>query len=624
LDQSLLIKGDNKLYGNFYVNDSYGNNIFKVDNVEKTITNAYRVGIGMDSPDSQLHIKDTTCQDLVNEINSGIKLSNILNVIADELSNDNVLEKDFNNTILKIFPDQDISTFVTLHKINLNDLRANKMLCVSHWLYRNWEGKIFEDIDDAETSNTKSQIISLYDEVLNSELLYPGSVTFKLHNFTFGSKLSQIKIIKNNNNLYFFAGGINIQEYNIRLISNPNIKIIYLIRECSNKMLKCLHYKLNKNKINTVINLEESENELKLLRNQTKNITKTTFILEIPNLKKLSLNDIKNSTVSVLDFDSLNIISKNTIYYLLEKDENIGKKYINLITNINNYYPKIKNTYVGSVHNVDLYKDFHTMFYCLEEEDGNIKLLCIDYCITDVLIPSVKVEGDTKIIGDLLINNQETHRNFVSIDPIQQFMGINTDERNISYSDFKYSTTNMADKYNAKHNVYITNKSYPVMVSERIQETPNDITDNLSINNFSTYSGFTVKRKSNLYNFDEIFKYANIENNQKIEKKEIIGRLKYGADISYELCDKTNRTVELGNVGMVIDNIDERGFIQAGFKVKVNDIINNDNNPINRDIMFVDNSGTLHINKIMLGGKLIEVDADGNLKLDGKKVKLDD
>ena len=618
LDQSLLIKGDNKLFGNFYVNDSYGNNIFKVDNVDKTITNAYRVGIGMDSPDSQLHVKDTTCQDVVNEINGGTKLFNILNIIGDELSNDNNSEKNFKTIINKIFPNQDISTFVVVYKIDLNDLRAEKMLCVTHWLYPEWDGKIIENINDFESSTPKSQVLSVFNEILNSELLYPGSVTLKLHSFTFGLKLTRVRIIKNNNNLYFFGGGVNIQNYNIRYFSNPNIQTIYLVRICFGKMLTNANIRLNKNKINTVINFQESENELNLLRNQTKNITKTTFILEIPNYNNLSLKDIKNSYVSILDFDSLNVISRDQLQYLLEKDENIGKKYIGLITNIKNNYSILKYIYTGNIHNVDLYKDFQTGFYCIEEKDGNIKLLCCDYSITDVLIPTLKVEGDTQIIGDLLINNQETGRNFVSIDPIQQFIGINTDERNISYSDFNYKTTNMSDKYNAKHNVYVTNNSYPVFVSERIQETVND---NKLLQNFDSCSGFTVKRKSNLYNFDEILKYSNLQNNEELKNKTVVGNIKYGSDISYELCDKTNRTVELGNVGMVIDDIGEDGYLKAGFKVMVKEV-NSDNKGVNRDIMYVDNSGTLHINKIMLGGKLLEVDGVGCLKWNGRRLQL--
>ena len=42
----------------------------------------------------------------------------------------------------------------------------------------------------------------------------------------------------------------------------------------------------------------------------------------------------------------------------------------------------------------------------------------------------------------------------------------------------------------------------------------------------------------------------------------------------------------------------------------------------NRNIMYVDNSGTLFINKIKLGGKELSVDASGGLKWEGNKINL--
>jgi hypothetical protein len=89
------------------------------------------------------------------------------------------------------------------------------------------------------------------------------------------------------------------------------------------------------------------------------------------------------------------------------------------------------------------------------------------------------------------------------------------------------------------------------------------------------------------------------------------------------VCDKNNKSVEIGNVQMMIDNIDEDGILHGGFGIQVNDISHDNNNfeSTRRNLMYVDNSGTLFINKINLGGKIIEVDANGDLLYNG--IKLD-
>ena len=93
--------------------------------------------------------------------------------------------------------------------------------------------------------------------------------------------------------------------------------------------------------------------------------------------------------------------------------------------------------------------------------------------------------------------------------------------------------------------------------------------------------------------------------------------------MSFEVCDKTNRTVELGNVQMTIDTVDASGYLKGGFGVQVIDPpVPPSDLSKKRNIMYVDNSGTLFINKIKLGGKYLSVEG-GVLKWDGKTVHLD-
>ena len=103
-------------------------------------------------------------------------------------------------------------------------------------------------------------------------------------------------------------------------------------------------------------------------------------------------------------------------------------------------------------------------------------------------------------------------------------------------------------------------------------------------------------------------------------------KVKYGPDVSFEVCDKTSRTVELGNVQMTIDQTETLNgttYLKGGFGVQVIDPPATPTDlSTNRNIMYVDNDGTLFINKINLGGKELSV-VDGVLKWGGKAVHVD-
>jgi hypothetical protein len=105
-----------------------------------------------------------------------------------------------------------------------------------------------------------------------------------------------------------------------------------------------------------------------------------------------------------------------------------------------------------------------------------------------------------------------------------------------------------------------------------------------------------------------------------------VTHVKYGPDVSFEVCDNTNRTVELGNVQMTIDQTETKNgttYLKGGFGVQVIDPPASSDAPsTNRNIMYVDNTGTLFINKINLGGKLLSVEG-GVLKWGGKTVHVD-
>jgi hypothetical protein len=233
------------------------------------------------------------------------------------------------------------------------------------------------------------------------------------------------------------------------------------------------------------------------------------------------------------------------------------------------------------------------------------------------------VNGDTQLCGDLMIGTEnDTSNNYVTIDSNRRFFGVNTDERFINYSDMLYTTT--TNRYTPKHNVYIKNDTYPVMVSERICEDASgtDVSNDDYIK-FGSYTAFTVKRKSNMYDYSTLASYADKldEAFRAKHPTDTVTRMRYGPDISFELCDKDNKTVELGQLQLTLDGMDASGNLQCGFGVSVNDYARGTSfGDIRRNIIYVDNSSTLFVKQINLNGGILSTDGSNNLLWNGNKL----
>ena len=135
---------------------------------------------------------------------------------------------------------------------------------------------------------------------------------------------------------------------------------------------------------------------------------------------------------------------------------------------------------------------------------------------------------------------------------------------------------------------------------------------------FDQFSSATMRRQSNLYTFEQMYKYAMEGCDQVMDYTTM---RKYGSDISFEIMDRSKHAKEIGNIGMVIDKIDEDGRILGGFSVKTApDLVVANGKEImkpGRTIMYVTNAGILNVNRVMLGSKElhVEYDEDGTEKL---------
>jgi len=198
------------------------------------------------------------------------------------------------------------------------------------------------------------------------------------------------------------------------------------------------------------------------------------------------------------------------------------------------------------------------------------------------------------------INNMAV-KPYVFIDPTTCYIGIGTNQQTVKYTD-EYSTTK---PHNLQH-VVIKSNNYPNVVSTRIAE---DDKTSLKGNNyyyFDQFSCSTMRRESELYNFKDMY-----DNSKKGTDANDSIVQRFGGDISFEITDKTRQTAEIGNIGMVIDKIDDEGNVYGGLSVKtipnIDTIKGKETTKPGNTIMYVSSEGLLHISGIMLGKKVLHV-----------------
>jgi hypothetical protein len=212
--------------------------------------------------------------------------------------------------------------------------------------------------------------------------------------------------------------------------------------------------------------------------------------------------------------------------------------------------------------------------------------------------------------------NVQTNKSHIFIDPSVYFIGIGTNERIVKYTS-QYNTT----KSNNIQHVVVKSQTYPNFVNTRIAENSRHIRDE-NYYYMDQFSSSTMRRESNLYSFSDMVNYSNDASEKYGYEK------KYGSDISFEITDKTKMTSEIGNIGMVIDKMDDDGRIYGGLSVKtvpnIEEVNGKEVTKPGNTIMYVSSEGLLHISGIMLGEKVLYVreneEGDQNLYWGDKKI----
>ena len=618
IDQSIITKGDTSIQGNFVVENTSGQQIYKVDTLHKGIINNYNVGIGTNFPKSSLDVKSSGMDDIIDVITkSGINyLNNQLLLKKLKLASS---DTEFPDIIEKHFQDIDVlqtkDNYVTICKYNTDTMLARDTKVIYHFLFNHLNGKYFIDNEDNNIQNVINRILNVIQEFLDKKLIIVESVITWVFNFIYGAKRMMHKYFKFNDELYCLVNGINIQDFDLDPTDN-NIIQYYTESEYMNIILNDIYLELE-SLTDCIYNLQQHKDSIQILKNTYSKLFTNIYSI------KINHNNLVLSEIADFKYDSMEICDYVVINEITDPNEK-SKKLNTIISIAKTYGTNYKDTlgYNGVVHYDDLTNDFKAKFTVL----NNNEIILIESKISDIITPTVDVNGDTKLKGDLILNNKYNDTNYLSVDPKNEYVGINTDERYSSY-DSAYQTS--SSLFNSKHHVYVKHDLFPNAVFERIGENLSK-PDDLLFTNTASVTAINCRRKSTYLNFNEMYNYAEFhhQNIIKEDNYDNVTSIKYGINIAFELTDKTNITKEIGSLSMEIDSIDEEGNTKTGFSVISYDQVKNKDDPNRKDLiaknlMYVNNDSTMYIKKIMLNGKMIEYNKETDtLLFDNQKVVL--
>ena len=640
IDLNILSKGDNKIRGNLYIQDENNKNIFSVDTEYNKITNMYKTGFGTEYPKTILDINDSGLTDIINIIKDMANREHALNLNIGFIKNlDTINAANIDNCINTQFIDPNGITGSRYQQskddyfyCNLAiDNNPNNFKHIYTWLYRTWDDTNFINIDDKNNKTLIDESINQLLIEIKTQYSYDSARTGYIGDWTFGKKIRTHRLFKNkkDNKVYIFGNGLNIGNYNLKINNNGNISLFFDYISNMNLYLQNFIIRLNKFNITDISTNTPSIPSIPSIPNisiPNYNYVNDYFSI-ISNvvspkqfkLKKIVTNftDFSKTKVYDINFDTLAVSGNDlnkTIYKI--QDVNERNRYLLMLINIKSIYSKNntkpqlfnKGDY-GVIDTEDNFVDFISLFYCSDVSTTSVTLISIELQINTVIQPSVDIRGDLRVKGDTYFYNSNTNSDFVSIDTNDSFVGIGTNERYVNYNFNAITTTN---NDLSKHKFIVSGNKYPVSVVERIAEikperdpTTNNIINypDSELSYFTNRVGQVGRRKSSYYTIKELNEYSKKYTELQLSGpyKGKLQNFRYGIDYGFEIQDSSNITSQLGTIHMVIDDIDEvNNIILPGFGIEVTDTLT-DGTQTSREVMYINNSGVMNIDKIKLG-----------------------
>ena len=630
LDETIISKGDNKITGNLTIMDDSTNvPVFSVNREKKQTSSVFHTGIGTTNPQTMLDINDCGVTDIINIINKMATQYNLLNYNMQGLINaltqteESVVQYASNSLIDPSTGEKLVQYINNYFYINQlpNNLYVSDIKIIYQWLYPNWQNNtlrqlLLDNKNDNQAINYMSKFMT---KSLNNNNIYNLSNNINLANWVSGKKIVISKRINIQNKFYSFGTGVNLQQY-LTYESNDNIQKFFACLQSYNFQLQDIVIRYN--------NIPSSQ----ILNQQKAADVRYQYAQQYPIQKcfqyTIDFSDIKSMKIS--DFDYNTLTSSNPQVYSDIMDATLITKLMFLFINLKSQYTTIRKDDYGVISFEDDYNDFVSLFWCATVSGNTITLISLELQINSIIIPSLQLKGDMKIQGDTYFTNRTSSNNedvYAVIDTDKKFFGINTVQTVSNYANSYSTTTNGSF---AKNNVYISSNTYPNTIIERISESNNPSESNY--NKFKNFSTLSARRNSNLYTFEEMYNYSKQYTTTNAPGLvncygSVKNKYYYGADIAYEIQDITNVVKQLGTIHIGIENIEKNTdgstTLRGGFGVSMVDPLPS-GKVQQREILHVDNNSQLSVNSIMLGGKLLEVDASGNLLFDGKKVSLVD
>uniref|UniRef100_A0A6C0EH94 Uncharacterized protein n=1 Tax=viral metagenome TaxID=1070528 RepID=A0A6C0EH94_9ZZZZ len=609
LDDAIIVKGDNTVTGNLTVLDDATNvPIFQINREKKQIYGLYQTGIGTDNPNAALDINDVGMNDILNVIHAIAKEYNVLNNNVYKINSKNIETalSDFIDPVTKLPIVQLNSRYYYINKLDIAN--PSHSTVIYSWLYPIWNGKVLNEIEDVQNKTALNLSIANIEKRVNENLCFDHSDSVTITEWIFGKKMQISRnFLSDDGNLYSITTGVDLQTFNLTYHQNTNVSSLMQLISALNSYIQLITSNYNNVDIASIVPNYQIVNENYIQPTlYTYPFSKCTFKKIVPNSNPY----LTIITSMYYDFNTGIVTTGNDTVKLIDlvdkSDQTSRFKYINWCVQLAKNYTNLKQGDYGVLNFEDENVDYIGLFVCIDTNT----FLSLDYQINNILQPASNIRGDVRILGDLLIkdiNNPNSVGNFLNVDPTLQFIGVGSDERYINYP-YSFPVNTTSNIYSSKQFFHVQGISNPLSCFDRITENSSDIVNpsndinelvketSNTYKNFRSFSAATIRRTSKLYSVEEMYNYAlaNSRQNNNFAK--------YGVEISAEITDKNDFTQFIGNMGFVIDNLDDDNKIQAGFIIRAYDVdtkVGSYKQP--RPIMYLENNSTLHVDNIVVG-----------------------
>jgi len=202
-------------------------------------------------------------------------------------------------------------------------------------------------------------------------------------------------------------------------------------------------------------------------------------------------------------------------------------------------------------------------------------------------IPEYNAHPSLSLTGVLGSSNATTGAQLLAVDPTLGEILVGAELVDGTYVG-NYATSN-GDS--ATPQLGVASNKFPNAVFERKQDA--EAGDNSDKKNYTTYGG---RRTTEKYTIAETVPTSTA----------IFGAL-FGADMNYEVQDKTGNTWELGNTNFGVEGLDANGNPLGAFSVNMVSLDDN-NNPVETCNFRIKNDGTTCVKAFNLNGQIVTVD----------------